>query len=405
MTDLAALHDLVRAPGVLDLAAVARYFAESLDADGAVVLVVNPDRSELAVGAAHPPAGGDERALLLPVGYGVTGLVALNGRPITMAADSPRNEVLRRLLRLEPGDAVARLCVAARGMGSAAVAVVAVHRPPGRPFTDADVAGAQRCADLVGLRLHAEGLHAVAEGHRSQRDALIAQAITAQEAERRRIAGDLHDGVTQALASLAFHLSAADVGLAELVGANPAAAGARDQIQQARRLAGLAYDETRSAISGLHSLLLDDLGLVAALESLTQNVPQVDIELRADPPEALGEVPEHGAAVLYRIAQEAVNNVVKHSGAARAVLSLRRVGDVLVLGVSDDGVGFDVGRARGAVASGPAGEHYGLSSVTERCALIGASLRIESAPGRGTAVMVELPLPSAGAGQDDRPAP
>ncbi|HEU4511613.1 MAG TPA: GAF domain-containing sensor histidine kinase [Nocardioidaceae bacterium] len=392
MTHADAMHDLVLAAGDVDLAAAARLFTEMLDADGVVVFLVDAEGRQLEVGAAYPPPESEERALRIPVGYGVTGLVALNGRPVMLDEDSPRNAAHRRLLGLDPEETVSRLCVPARAMGGPIVAVVAAHRRRPEPFTGDDLARSQRCADLLGLRLYAQGLLGAAEEHRTERDELIAQAISAQEAERRRIAGDLHDGVTQALASLAFHLSAADVGLTAIEPSNPAVAVPKAQIQEARRLAGLAYDETRAAISGLHSLLLDDLGLVSALESLTQNVPQLEIEFRGDPADVIGEVPDHWAAVLYRIAQEAVNNAVKHSGASHAVLSLRRVGDSLVLGVTDDGVGFDAERVRAQAGTTALGEHYGLSAIAERCALIGATLRIDSAEDRGTAVMVELPL-------------
>lgn len=386
------IHDLVLAPGDVDLPAAARLFTEMLSADGAVVFLVDSERRQLEVGAAYPVPETEEPALRIPVGYGVTGLVALNGRPVAIVDDSPRNPAHRRLLGLGPEDTISRLVVPAHAMGTAVVAVVAVHRRSSEGFTSQDREGIQRCADLLGLRLYAQGLLGAAEEHRSERDQLIAQAISAQEAERRRIAGDLHDGVTQALASLAFHLSAADTALSALERSTPAVAGPKTQIEAARRLAGLAYDETRAAISGLHSLMLDDLGLVAALESLTQNVPQIEVEFRGDTAEEIGEVPDHMAAVLYRIAQEAVNNAVKHAEATRAVLSIRRVGDSLLLSVTDDGVGFDAQTVREQTGTAEFGEHYGLATIAERCALIGATLRIDSVEERGTAVMVELPL-------------
>ncbi|HEX6248587.1 MAG TPA: GAF domain-containing sensor histidine kinase [Nocardioidaceae bacterium] len=396
MREADAVHDLVLAPGEVDLETAARLFTEMVDADGAVVFLVDADRRQLEVGAAYPPPETEEPGLRIPVGYGVTGLVALNGRPVMLVDDSPRNPAHRRLLGLGPDETVSRLVVPARALGTEVVAVVAAHRRRSEEFTAEDRAGAQRCADLLGLRLYAQGLLGAAEEHRTERDQLIAQAISAQEAERRRIAGDLHDGVTQALASLAFHLSAADTALSTIEGTAPSVAEPKAQIEAARRLAGLAYDETRAAISGLHSLMLDDLGLVAALESLTQNVPQLEIEFRGDSAEEVGEVPDHMAAVLYRIAQEAVNNAVKHADATRAVLSIRRVGDSIVLSVTDDGVGFDAHRVREQTGTVEFGEHFGLATIAERCALIGATLRIDSAEDRGTAVMVELPLTPAG---------
>lgn len=395
MTPLASLHTLLRSPGAPDLRAVARLFTDMLRADGTVAFVVDDEAASLFVGAAHPAGGVDERALRIPLGYGVTGLVAVRGRAVTMVDDRPRNEVHRRLLGLEPGATVVRLCVPMRGVGATVVGVINVHRHRGAAFTKDDLDTAQIFADLVGMRLYAQTLLEAAEDHQSQQDQLVAQAISAQEAERRRIAGDLHDGVTQALASAAFHLSAADVGLAGGSERDRAIADAKAQIQSARRLAGLAYDETRAAISGLHSLLLDDLGLLAALESLGQNVPQLDVELRGDSADCIGDVPDHCAAVLYRIAQEALNNVVKHAETRRAVVSLRRVGGALVLSVTDDGVGFDVHEVRSREPASAGATHYGIASIAERCALIGATLRIDSAKGRGTAVMVEVPLQSA----------
>lgn len=385
MADVAKLHELLLSRASVDLRAAAQYLTEFLDADGALILLVDHAEGDLFVGAAYPPGGSDEEVMRIPVGYGVTGLVALNGHAVTLEDDSPRNDAHRRLLRLQPGESVSRLCVPIHGLSSLVVGVLSVHRHSRKPFDEEDLAAAQVRSDLIGLRIYAQGLLGAAQDQQTMRDRLIAQAISAQEAERRRIAGDLHDGVTQALASLAFHLSAADVDLAETAPESEAL----HQVREARRLAGLAYDETRAAITGLHSLLLEDLGLIAALESLAQTVPQIAVEFHADAPDIIGTVPDHIAAVLYRIAQESVNNIVKHAQASRVLMSLRKVGEAVVLGVTDDGVGFDVAKVREPDVRGG---HFGLSSIRERCALIGATLRIDSVEGRGTAIIVEAPL-------------
>ncbi len=392
MTGLSSGRALLLAQRDLDLQAVARSFAECFDGDRSLVLTVDGTGKELEVAAAHPQGGAAERALRIPVGYGVAGLVALNGHAVRLDDDSPRNDAHRKLLSIAPGESVARMCVPARGLPGSIVAVISLYRHSARPFRDADVARAQPLADLLGLRLHAQRLLNTADANRSDRDRLIAQAISAQEAERRLIAGDLHDGVMQALVSLTFHLSAADVSLARTCAEPASVLEAGVQIQAARRLARLAYDETRAAISGMHSLILDDLGLVAALQSLTQSVPQLDIEFRSDHDGHFEDVPNHCAAALYRIAQEAINNAVKHAEVRRAVLSIRRVSDLVVLGVADDGAGFDVQSVRTSSLSSSDAQHFGLSSIAERCALIGATLRIDSIEGRGTALIVELPL-------------
>jgi signal transduction histidine kinase len=375
--------------------------ARLLEADG--VLLLASDGQELTVADIWPPHP-STAALSMPVGFGVTGLVARNGTPVVLASDSPRNALHRQLLRLEPRQTVARMCVPLRGLEDHIVGVLAAHRSPRVPFGPADLARAERYAAALGLRLHAEQLWLAVNRHRTERDRLIKQAISAQEAERRRIAFDLHDGVTTALASMSFHLSAADMTVSELAvrdsaGGVPEAelARARAELVSARELADLAYHQTRAAISGLHSLVLDDLGLVAAMESLVQmaangeSAPSID--LLVDPAATLDDIPDHVAAALYRIAQEALANAVKHAEADRVVLSLRRVGDSIVLGCADDGKGFDPAERRTLRAGDADGaQHFGLSSIAERCALIEASLRIESVPERGTTVLVELPF-------------
>ncbi|HCB05924.1 MAG TPA: histidine kinase [Nocardioides bacterium] len=361
-----------------------------LDADGAVVLT--SDGQELTVADCHPPHPAAAR-LRIGVGFGVTGRVARTGVPALLAEDSPRNPHHRRVLGIAEDQTVARVCVPAPGVHGVVAGVVALHRDPGRPFTQEELALLTPYAARVGLALHAERLWQDVHDHRSERDRLIEQAISAQEAERRRIAFDLHDGVTTALASMSFHLSAAGMSIAE--GSDHGRA--QEELAAARRLADVAYDATRAAISGLHSLVLDDLGLVAALESLTQGANRsgvrVDLLVDGDAAETrLDDLPDHVAAALYRVAQEALANALRHAEADRIVLSLRRVGTSVVLGCSDDGVGFDVDARRAGRSDEFGAQHFGLSSIAERCALIGASLRVESMPGRGTTVLVELPV-------------
>lgn len=374
----------------LSLRAVAGAFAAEADATGAIIHI--SDGQELTVGAAHPSAPGAEAVLRIPIGQGVSGLVARNGHAMRLSEDRPRNPIHCELLGIGAGGSVARICLPARGPVGRIFGVVAVHRSTDEPFSDEDVTRLQPYADLLGLRLQLTDLMSAVDTHQSERDRLIAQAISAQEAERRRVAFDLHDGVTTALASMSFHLNAADLSISS-AGTGTAIDQARSQITTARSLADLAYNQTRAAITGLHSLVLDDLGLVAALESLVEVAPDVSMELHADPAESFEPLPDHVAAAFFRIAQETTNNAVKHARAGRVTLSLRRVDDAIVLGISDDGVGFDVraqlgdrGRADAEVG------HYGLSSIAERCALVGATLRIESMPGKGTTIIVELPF-------------
>ena len=396
-----ALWEMLATPMAFDLGALARAFAEQTRSDGAIIQL--SDGARLTVGGAYPPDPQAQAALVVQVGQGVTGLVARNGHGMVLGADAPRSPIHRHLLGLDRGGSVARLCVPARGLGGQILGVVGVHRGVDRPYSDEEMTSLQPCADLLGLRLQVADLRDAVDAHRDDRDRLIAQAISAQEAERRRIASDLHDGVTTALASMSFHLNAADLSLAaaeaECVASDrePATlAQARAQIGVARTLADNAYAQTRAAITGLHSLVLDDLGLVAALESLAETAPDGVMVTECDPVGRFADLPDHAAAALFRIAQESTSNAIRHGRARRVTVSLRRNGDDVVLGITDDGVGFDVrqdpAKRAAARADGTEGAHFGLSSIAERCALIGASLRIDSMPGRGTTVIVELPV-------------
>jgi two-component system NarL family sensor kinase len=381
-------------PSAADLAGL-------LEADGVLLYAIEgQDLSIVDIWPAHPSAG----ALKLQVGFGVTGLVARTRKAVLIEADSPRNALHRQLLGLAPKQTVARMCLPLPGLEGNVVGVLAVHRDPARPFGQADLDAAEPFAAVLGLRLHAEQLWGAVNRHRTERDRLIKQAISAQEAERRRIAFDLHDGVTTALASMSFHLSAADLTVSEVAAREDPRDSdqirelqrARAELVNARELADLAYNQTRAAISGLHSLVLDDLGLVAAMESLVQMAGRdggPSIDLVVDPAAGLEDLADHAAAALYRIAQEALSNAVKHAEAKRLVVSLRRVGDSIVFGCTDDGKGFDPAERRTARAmDADGGQHFGLSSIAERCAMLEASLRIDSLPGRGTTVLVELPL-------------
>ena len=374
-----------------------------LDVDGALLYAIDgQDLSIVDIWPGHSSAG----SLKLQVGFGVTGLVARTGKPVLLEADSPRNSLHRRLLGLKPEQTIARMCLPLRGLDEnvGVVGVLAVHRSPLRPFGPKDLQAAESFTTVLGLRLHAEQLWGAVNRHRTERDRLVKQAISAQEAERRRIAFDLHDGVTTALASMSFHLSAADLTVSELAAHDDAETStwvddverARTELVSARELADMAYNQTRAAISGLHSLVLDDLGLVAAIESLVQMASRDDgpsIELAVDPAAATEDIPDHAAAALYRVLQEALANAVKHAAAYRIVLSLRRVGASIVVGCADDGKGFDPAERRTARSLDADGaQHFGLSSIAERCAIIDASLRVESVPERGTTVLVELPL-------------
>lgn len=386
---LAAVTRIVGGGGAVEarLPELARLLTEHFGADGCIVYGIDSAADELYVSAAHPPPGDDTATLRLPLGFGVTGRVAADGIPVVLVDDEPRNAVHRALLGLADGQPVSRVCVPALSPDDRTWAVVAIHWRTRRDFSQAEVAQAQSLARLVGLRLQRDAALREASEHRSAWEGLVAVTVSAQEAERRRVAADLHDGVTQAIASLAFHLSAAEVALTE---SEPEFA--LEQVQAAQQLADLAFTEARTAIAGLRSPVLDDLGLAAGLESLARSVPQLVVRVEA----ADLDLPEHVATALYRIAQESIQNAVKHSGAAAVFVRLDRVDGAepaVLLVVGDDGRGFDLSQRSYTPGDGPPEPRYGLVGMHERIQLLGGRLTVESSVGSGTTVRAVVPLP------------
>jgi two-component system NarL family sensor kinase len=364
----------------LVLREVARILADDLSADGCLVYEMEAG-GDLVVVAGWPRSELDGAPLRLPGGVGITARVASDVVTVVLADDAPRHEGHRRLLGLADGERVSRLCVPARLPGGGCAGVLALHAEPRRQFSSLEVGTAQEVADIIGLRLGYRAATATTARHLKAWEELVVGTVAAQEAERRRVAGDLHDGVSQALAGLAFHLDAAHVALAD-----GDLAFVTDQVARARLLADLAYGEARSAISGLHSPVLEDLGLAAALESLARTTPELTVEVEVDDL----DLPVHVRTCLYRIAQEALSNAARHACATRASVTLARHGPVVALRVVDDGTGFDVDTARSRAPGSASG--YGLGGMAERAHLAGGHLGVAAEPGGGTTVEVTVPL-------------
>ena len=201
----------------------------------------------------------------------------------------------------------------------------------------------------------------------------LRRAVEAQEAERARVARELHDESGQVLTALALHLRALedDVGPGEV----------RERIAEMRRSLASASSSLRELATRLRPSALEEHGLADAIEDqagrLRRSGIPVDVDLRGLDADLSGEL----QTVLFRVVQESLTNVARHSGAERASIVVSARGDRLRLMVEDDGCGFDT--------SSPTGR-LGLAGIRERVELLGGQLRIESSPGGGTAVVVDL---------------
>ena len=208
---------------------------------------------------------------------------------------------------------------------------------------------------------------------------LAAKVIRAQDEERARLARELHDSTAQVLAAAMLQLSA----VIPRGHSDPELARALDTL---RHLVAAALEEVRTMSHAIHPRVLDDLGLVAALEWLARQTREsaglpVDVEAAFD-----GDIAPTSAAALYRVAQEALRNAVTHSGASSIRLWITSGHSSATLEVVDDGQGFAVDEAEERRPG------MGLFSIRERVALVGGTVEIHSVRGRGTRVTATVPL-------------
>jgi signal transduction histidine kinase len=210
---------------------------------------------------------------------------------------------------------------------------------------------------------------------------LTGRLLEAQEGERRRIARELHDDLNQSLALVALEL--------DLLGQAPPTSPAEvaDRMQElsarVRELSTSVHDLSHQ----LHPSKLEQLGLAAAIGGLCKELTQchsLEVKFTHHHLEPV-VIPPDTALCLYRIAQEALRNVVKHSGSRHAAVELSGAADSIRLRVTDDGVGFEPGSVGGNGG-------LGLVSMRERLTLVGGEIAIDSHPSDGTQIDVRVPV-------------
>lgn len=200
------------------------------------------------------------------------------------------------------------------------------------------------------------------------------RALSAQEDERLRIARELHDEVGQQLTALLLRLTSARRRADDQLG---------PMLGEAQELAREALEDVRRVTRALRPEALDDLGVASALATLCERLDQhagLKVQLRLEPD--LPPLSSEEELVIYRVAQEALTNVVRHAGTDRAELSLEVSDGAVVLEVRDEGKGFDRARATA----------NGLVGMRERALLVTAGFAVRTRPGGGTEVRLAVPL-------------
>lgn len=382
--EVALLLDIIAAtssgPGVESMAAaVASTITAATGSDVCFVHVLDDTDRSLTLAGATPPFDEQVGRIRMPLGSGVSGWVAEHREPVVIVDHKEADPRYLPISALRGRDFTSMASVPMQTEPGGLVGVLNVHTIARRDFTARDVELLLTIGRLIAGALHQARMHRQLSARHRAHENFAEQVIAAQESERRRLAGDIHDGISQRLVGLTYRLDAAARAVDDADQASAA-----EQLEKARDLVDLTLAEARAAIGGLRPPVLDDLGLAGGLASLAASIPEVDLELDL----ADERLPEHIEVALYRIAQECAQNVVKHSRALVATVSFTVSEGVATLEVADNGVGFDaVSTPSADLTTG-----YGMLSMAERAELVGGTFSVRSCPGSGTTVTVTVPL-------------
>jgi signal transduction histidine kinase len=254
--------------------------------------------------------------------------------------------------------------------------VLGVYTTKQRAFTMDDIHFLQSVANILATATERKQTE-------ESRTRLIERVMSAQEEERRRIARELHDETGQSLTSLLVRL--------RLIADTRTLEKAKTQVNQLRHITVQILDNLRRLARGLHPSILDDLGLVVALTRYTTDYAQshgITVNVHTERLDS-SRLPFAVETALYRIMQEALTNIARHAAAKNVRIALMRQPLGVHMIVEDDGCGFDVETTlRTSTTSG----HLGLFGMCERAMLLGGSVTIESKRGKGTSVVVQIPL-------------
>jgi two-component system NarL family sensor kinase len=369
------------------LQGVTRLVTETTGTDVCFVHLLDESGRTLRLSGATPPFDGLVGKIELRLGEGVSGWVASHAQPAVIVDNKTADPRYRYIPALHGEEFTSMVSVPIVAPPGHMIGVLNVHTRQRREFTTADTELLRSVAGLVAGAIENARLHRRLAEREEALERFAERTVEWQEQERRRLAGEIHDGISQRIVSLFFHLSAA----ADAIPGAPEVAA--EQVALAQELATAALDETRSTIAGLRPPILDDLGLAASLESLAHSFPQLDVQVSATG----RRLAEHVETAVYRTAQEALQNAAKHAGAHTVRVRLFPQRDRMVLEVADDGTGFDPAAPAAGdwqLGGGPTG--FGLAGMRERAELLGGRLEVSSAPGRGTTVRLTVPLSPAG---------
>jgi signal transduction histidine kinase len=310
------------------------------------------------------------------------GGVIEKGRPIVIPDINVYRAGARRTLNKAGLSSLVHVPLACRGL---TLGTLCVGTRAAREFAPDEVDLIAAIGNQIALGVENARLYDELARRDHLRGELLDQVITAQEEERKRIARDLHDDTSQALSALMYSLEAAE--------ATCAAAEVKPALTSMRQRVAQIIEGVHKLIFDLRPSMLDHLGLFVALRWYAETrLEQAGIRLRLEEKGTLRRLPPPVETALFRVAQEALNNIAKHAGARNVQLVFDCRDGMVGIDVRDDGIGFDLAEV---ARSTDKKRGLGLVGMRERVGLVGGEITINSTPGSGTHVAIRVPAESA----------
>ena len=270
------------------------------------------------------------------------------------------------------------------GKGRVAGALHMEGSDPDHRFCQDDLVTIEDAIRDVGVDIENLFLYLKMEEQERLHRMLLSKMISAQEDERKRIAADIHDDTVQSLVGSFYRLEGV-----ELLIEQERLSEAREELSKTRASLQRNISGMRRLMFDLRPSILDDAGLAPAIENYINRMEDQDgIRGMLHVDGELGRLDSTVEVTIYRLAQEVLTNVRKHSEATELVVKVFRRGEMIEISIRDNGVGFDVDKVLEEVGYG---EHFGLKSLIERAELAGGRVKIETCPGEGTEVTVLVP--------------
>lgn len=317
-------------------------------------------------------------------GEGIAGRVAASGQPIVVDDIAVDDRVTRDVVRRSGLRSFASIPLTAKDQ---IVGVMNVARRDLRRFDTRDMQLLLAIGHQVGVAVENARLWEELKHQEHARSELLKKVISAQEEERERIARELHDEMAQSLTALIMGLGRLEQAVPQMP---PATASL---IESVKAFASRALADTRRLILDLRPPVLDDLGLVPAVRTLAETrLEEQGITVSINAEGVDDNLPPHLKITIFRVLQEALSNCARHSQANSVRISIQSAPNQFRAVVQDDGIGFDPSRVRQRTGAATA---VGLLGMKERARLLGGSLEIRSSPGRGTTIVLDIPLVEA----------